>query len=103
MLAGVLLLLQDAPPAPPPADTASARPPGEERSCGERPDGEIIVCGHTRSPYRLTPIGPPPGPAERPPMTIPFLGGTANLGATQAGMPDGKQSKRLMITVKLPF
>lgn len=69
------------------------------------PAGEIVVCGRSPDEYRLKALKPPAGIEVKEGGVIGFdLGGARvepSLG--QVGMPDGRISKRFMVTVKVPF
>jgi hypothetical protein len=69
--------------------------------------GEIVVCGRSSDHYRAREIKPPKGIEidERGGVIGLDLGGGARLepSLSQVGMPDGRISKRFMVTVKVPF
>ena len=67
--------------------------------------GEIVVCGRRPDEYRLKEIEVPKGMEIDAGGIIGFdLGGArVEPGLNQVGMPDGRISKRIMVTVKVPF
>lgn len=67
--------------------------------------GEIVVCGRSPDEYRLKEIEVPKGMAIDEGGIIGFdLGGArVEPELSQVRMPDGRISKRIMVTVKVPF
>lgn len=67
--------------------------------------GEIVVCGRRPDDYRLKEIEVPKGMDVDEGGILGFdLGGArAEPGLSQVVMPDGRISKRIMVTVKVPF
>lgn len=67
--------------------------------------GEIVVCGRRPDEYRLKQIKAPEGLEIDEGGLVGFdLGGArVEPGLSQVGMPDGRVSKRIMVTVKAPF
>jgi hypothetical protein len=68
--------------------------------------GDIVVCGRSEDLYRFREIRPPSGLDINSGGIIGLdLGGGARMGPTleEVGMPDGRVSKRIMVTVKVPF
>jgi len=67
--------------------------------------GEIVVCGRSSDQYRAKEIKPPKGIEIDEGGVLGFdLGGSrVEPLLQQVGMPDGRISKRIMVTVKVPF
>jgi hypothetical protein len=67
--------------------------------------GEIVVCGRDSDAYRYREIKPPAGIEVDSGGVIGFDVGGARMepGLSQVTMPDGRISKRIMVTVKVPF
>jgi hypothetical protein len=67
--------------------------------------GEIVVCGRNADEYRLKELKPPAGIEVDEGGVIGFDIGGARVEPTlnQVTMPDGRISKRFMVTVKMPF
>lgn len=67
--------------------------------------GEIVVCGRSSDHYRVRELKPPKGIEIDEGGVIGFdLGGArVEPALQQVGMPDGRISKRIMVTVKVPF
>ena len=67
--------------------------------------GDIVVCGRRQDEHRAREIRPPKGiEAEDGGAVGLDLGGArVEPGLEQAGMPDGRVSKRIMVRVKVPF
>lgn len=86
----------------PPAVSLRATPQDCRRNAGA---GEIVVCGRRPDEYRYKEVKPPPGIEVDEGGVIGFdLGGArVEPGLSQVTMPDGRVSKRIMATVKMPF
>jgi len=86
----------------PPAPSLRATPQDCRRAAGV---GEIVVCGRTQEQYRAREIKPPRGIEIDEGGVIGFDLGGARVGPdlSQVAMPDGRISKRIMVTVKVPF
>lgn len=86
----------------PPAASLRVTPQDCRRSAAA---GEIVVCGRLADEYRLKEIKVPKGMEIDEGGVIGFdLGGArVEPGLSQVGMPDGRISKRIMVTVKVPF
>jgi hypothetical protein len=86
----------------PPAPSLRATPQDCRRSAGV---GEIIVCGRAQEQFRARELKPPKGMEIDEGGVIGFdLGGArVEPGLSQVGMPDGRISKRIMVTVTVPF
>jgi hypothetical protein len=86
----------------PPAESPHLTPKDCRRGSAA---GEIVVCGRSPDEYRLKEIRPPKGMEIDEGGVIGFdLGGArVEPGLSQVGMPDGRISKRIMVTVKVPF
>ena len=86
----------------PPAPSLRATPQDCRRSAGV---GEIVVCGRTQEQYRAREIEPPKGIEIDEGGVVGFDLGGSRVEPTlnQVGMPDGRISKRIMATVKVPF
>lgn len=69
------------------------------------PAGDIVVCGRRPDEYRVTELKPPRGIAVGEGGVIGFDlgGGRVEPELEQVMMPDGRISKRIMVTVKMPF
>jgi hypothetical protein len=67
--------------------------------------GEIVVCGRDSEAYPYREIKPPAGIDVDSGGAIGFDVGGARVGPglSQVAMPDGRVSKRIMVTVKVPF
>lgn len=67
--------------------------------------GEIVVCGRSADHYRVKELKPPKGIEIDEGGVIGFDLGNARVepALEQAGMPDGRISKRVMVRVKVPF
>lgn len=67
--------------------------------------GEIVVCGRSPDEYRLKALKPPRGIEVDEGGVIGFdLGGArVEPQLDQVTMPDGRISKRIMVTIKMPF
>jgi hypothetical protein len=66
--------------------------------------GEIVVCGRSRDEYRARELRPPPGIVDPGGVIGLDLGGARlEPKLEQVGMPEGRISKRIMVTVKMPF
>jgi len=98
----------DAPPAVPPGFTLQP-PPRSERivppPCQRgRPD-EIVVCGRDAGRDRLTELKPPPGIVDRKGGVVGLDVGDARIEPKleEVEFPGGMVSKRVMVTVKIPF
>ncbi|HET9640631.1 MAG TPA: hypothetical protein VFP12_15635 [Allosphingosinicella sp.] len=67
--------------------------------------GEIIVCGRSSEYYRAKELKPPKGIEIDEGGIVGFdLGGSrVEPALQQVVMPDGRISKRIMVTVKVPF
>ncbi|MFL6845679.1 MAG: hypothetical protein ACJ8ER_12445 [Allosphingosinicella sp.] len=67
--------------------------------------GEIVVCGHDSDAYRYKEIKPPPGIEvdSGGVIGLDFGGARVEPEMTEVAMPDGRVSKRIMVTVKVPF
>jgi hypothetical protein len=110
---GTILLFAAAPPGPvgivdsefelrPPAISLRATPQDCRRSAAA---GEIVVCGRSADEHRLKELKPPAGIEVDEGGVIGFdLGGArVEPSLQQVTMPDGRISKRIMVTVKIPF
>lgn len=86
----------------PPAMPLRATPQDCRR---EAAAGEIVVCGRSPDEYRYKEVKPPAGLEVDGEGLIGFdLGGArVEPGLSQVAMPDGRVSKRIMATVKIPF
>lgn len=86
----------------PPAPSLRATPLDCRRSAGV---GDIVVCGRSRDEHRVREIKPPKGMEIDEGGVVGFdLGGSRVEPALgQVTMPDGRISKRFMVTVKVPF
>ena len=86
----------------PPAPSLRATPEDCRRSAGV---GEIIVCGRTQEQYRARELKPPKGVEIDEGGVVGFDLGGARVEPLlqQAEMPDGRVSKRIMVTVKMAF
>jgi hypothetical protein len=86
----------------PPAMPLRATPEDCRR---EAAAGEIVVCGRDADAYRYKEVKPPAGIEVDSGGVIGFdLGGArVEPGLSQVTMPDGRVSKRIMVTVKVPF
>jgi hypothetical protein len=86
---------------PPPAPLRAT--PGDCRRTAAA--GEIVVCGRSPDEFRLKELRPPKGIKIDEGGVIGFdLGGArVEPALQQVGMPDGRISKRIMVTVKVPF
>lgn len=67
--------------------------------------GEIVVCGRSPDEYRLKEIEVPKGMEidEGGVIGLDLGGARVEPSLSQVGMPDGRISKRIMVTVKVPF
>ena len=67
--------------------------------------GEIVVCGRDADAYRYKEVKPPAGIEVDSGGVIGFDLGGARVGPTlgEVTMPDGRVSKRVMVTVTVPF
>lgn len=67
--------------------------------------GEIVICGRGQDEYRAKELRPPKGIEIDEGGVVGFHVGGARVEPTlsQVGMPDGRISKRIMVTVKIPF
>lgn len=67
--------------------------------------GEIVVCGRDADAYRYKEVKPPPGIEVDSGGVIGFDLGGARVGPSlsEVTMPDGRVSKRIMVTVTVPF
>ena len=67
--------------------------------------GEIVVCGRNQDEYRVTEINPPKGVEidEGGVIGLDLGGARVEPRLDQVTMPDGRISKRIMVTVKVPF
>ena len=67
--------------------------------------GEIVVCGRSSDLYRVKEIRPPKGVeiGEGGVIGLNLGGSRVEPQLQQVGMPDGRISKRIMVTVKMPF
>jgi hypothetical protein len=67
--------------------------------------GDIVVCGRSQEQHRVRELKPPAGIEIDEPGVIGMdLGGArVEPKLEQVGMPDGRISKRVMVTVKIPF
>jgi hypothetical protein len=67
--------------------------------------GEIVVCGRDADAYRYREIKPPAGidVAEQGVIGLDLGGARVEPSLDQVTMPDGRISKRIMVTVKVPF
>ena len=67
--------------------------------------GEILVCGRSPDGHRLVEVKPPAGIEDDPGGVIGVNAGGSRIEPKleQVGMPDGRISKRIMVTVKVPF
>ncbi|HEX6374971.1 MAG TPA: hypothetical protein VFZ91_04555 [Allosphingosinicella sp.] len=108
-----ILLLASAAPEPvkiepsafqlkPPAASLRAVPQDCRRAAAA---GEIVVCGRSPDEYRLKEVKPPEGIEidEGGVVGFDMSGARVEPRLDQVGMPDGRISKRIMITVKVPF
>ena len=86
----------------PPAPSLRATPQDCRRNSAA---GDIVVCGRRPDEYRLKEIKVPEGMEIDEGGLIGFdLGGArVEPGLSQVAMPDGRISKRIMVTVKVPF
>lgn len=86
----------------PPAVSLRATPQDCRRNAAA---GEIVVCGRRPDEYRLKEIEVPEGMKIDEGGLIGFdLGGArVEPALTQVEMLDGRISKRIMVTVKVPF
>jgi hypothetical protein len=112
----LLLSVQAAAAAPAPApapsprvdaidfDLAHVRPADTAADCDRRGGSEIVVCGR-RKGY-VYPLAEMAKIYEAKPLRAATglgNGTTGGIGVSQAGMPDGRVSKRIMVTIKVPF
>ena len=67
--------------------------------------GEIVVCGRSPDQYRVRELKPPKGMKIDEGGVVGFNVGGSRVEPQlqQVGMPDGRISKRIMVTVKVPF
>jgi hypothetical protein len=67
--------------------------------------GEIVVCGRSADHYRVKELKPPKGMEidEGGVIGLDLGGSRVEPALQQVGMPDGRISKRIMVTVKVPF
>ncbi|HYI39259.1 MAG TPA: hypothetical protein VE053_02965 [Allosphingosinicella sp.] len=67
--------------------------------------GEIVVCGRSPDHYRVKELKPPKGIEIDAPGVVGLDMGSARVEPQlqQVQMPDGRFSKRVMVTVKVPF
>jgi hypothetical protein len=67
--------------------------------------GDIVVCGRSQEQHRVRELKPPAGIEIDQPGVIGINIGGARVEPKleQVGMPDGRISKRVMVTVKIPF
>lgn len=86
----------------PPAQSLRATPQDCRRAAGV---GEIVVCGRSQDAYRAREIRVPKGIEIDEGGVVGFDVGGARIEPEmrQVGMPDGRISKRFMVTVKVPF
>lgn len=86
----------------PPEISLRATPQDCRRSAAA---GEIVVCGRSPDEYRLKELKPPDGLKVDEGGVIGFDIGGARVepNLSQVAMPDGRISKRIMVTVKMPF
>ena len=86
----------------PPAVALRVTPPDCRRAAAA---GEIVVCGRGADRYRVRELSPPPGIEIDEGGVVGHDLGGARLEPKldQVGMPDGRVSKRIMVTVKVPF
>jgi hypothetical protein len=86
---------------PPPA-TSRVTPEGCRRGAAA---GEIVVCGRGADAYRYKEVKPPAGIEVDSGGVIGLdLGGSrVEPALSEVAMPDGRISKRIMVTVKVPF
>jgi hypothetical protein len=97
----------DSPPAipsdfqlKPPARSERILPP----PCRPERGDEIVVCGRSED-RRLEPLKPPPGvhPSDGGVIGMDLGGARIEPKLEEVAMPGGAVSKRVMVTVKLPF
>jgi len=102
----------DAPPAvPPPVPPGFTLQPGPKDRRIVAPDcrpgraDEIVVCARDPGRDRLTEIKPPDGVVDRPGGVVGLDIGGARLEPKleQVEFPGGIVSKRVMVTIKIPF
>jgi hypothetical protein len=106
-----ILLLAAADPVPiMPSDFELKSPPPPSRVTPEdcrrsAAAGEIVVCGRNPDQYRAKEIKPPKGVEIHEGGVIGRDIGGARVEPLleQVGMPGGQISKRIMVTVKVPF
>jgi hypothetical protein len=98
------------PPAIMPSDYELKPPPASLRVTPEdcrrtAAAGEIVVCGRGAEHYRVREVKPPKGIEidEGGVIGLNFGGSRVEPALQQVGMPDGRISKRIMVTVKVPF
>jgi hypothetical protein len=86
----------------PPPDSLRVTPHDCRRAAAA---GEIVVCGRRADEYRLKEAEPPAGLEIDQGGVVRLDLGGARLEPKldQVGMPDGRVSKRIMVTVKVPF
>jgi hypothetical protein len=86
----------------PPAPSLRTTPQDCRRSAGV---GEIVVCGRSQEEYRAREIRPPKGIEvdEGGVVGLDLAGSRIEPSLSQVTMPDGRISKRFMVTVKVPF
>ena len=65
--------------------------------------GEIVVCGRQPDEYRYKEVKPPAGLEVDGVIGFDLGGARVEPGLSQVAMPDGRVSKRIMVTVKVPF
>ena len=67
--------------------------------------GEIVVCGRSPDQYRVKELRPPKGVEidEGGVVGLDLGGARVEPSLDQVKMPDGRLSKRIMVTVKMPF
>jgi hypothetical protein len=85
-----------------PAPSLRAVPNDCRRGAGA---GDIVVCGRRRDDYRVRDIRPPKGIEIEEGGVVGFdIGGSrVEPSLSQVAMPDGRISKRIMVTIKVPF
>jgi hypothetical protein len=86
----------------PPAVSLRVTPPDCRR---EAAAGEIVVCGRHADSYRYREVKPPAGidVDDGGVIGVDLGGARVEPRLDEVGMPDGRISKRIMVTVKVPF